>query len=292
LNSLPNDSFGQAVHMLASHVSTICQVIRLREVRTLTGFSRLAPTVRNSEDEAPGTFSVYNSPVKISTQMVPASLIELDDPWLPAVEVYGEGIFLELDNDAVIEWENRAAVKHRIARLQERYEAGKMGYLPRPEPRLVLLHTLAHLVIRQLSFECGYATASLRERVYASASANGTMMSGVLVYTAAGDSEGTLGGLVREGEAPRLFARLLAALQSAEWCSSDPLCRESEGQGSGAMNLAACHACTLLPETSCTLSNRMLDRAMLLGTPKKPELGFFSDLIKFLMKSLISTSKE
>src|SRR5581483_4471967 len=105
----------------------------------------------------------------------------------------------------------------------------------------------------------------------------GDPMAGILIYTAAGDAEGTLGGLVREGEADRLFPNILKALQSSEWCSSDPLCRESRGQGPGALNLAACHACSLLPETSCTLSNRFLDRVLLYGTPDDSDAGFFAD---------------
>lgn len=76
-------------------------------------------------------------------------------------------------------------------------------------------------------------------------------MSGVLIYTAAGDSEGTMGGLVRMGE-PEFLGRTIArALDRARWCSSDPVCIESTGQGPDSCNLAACHSCALLPETSC-----------------------------------------
>lgn len=61
-------------------------------------------------------------------------------------------------------------------------------------PKYILLHTIAHLLIRQLSFECGYTAASLRERIYCNTVNNEYEMSGILVYTASGDSEGTLGG--------------------------------------------------------------------------------------------------
>jgi hypothetical protein len=101
-------------------------------------------------------------------------------------------------------------------------------------------------------------------------------MTGVLIYTAAGDSEGTMGGLVRMG-APGLLERTVArALDQARWCSSDPVCIESRGQGPDNCNLGACHACALLPETSCEQQNRLLDRAMLVGTLEHPESGFFS----------------
>jgi hypothetical protein len=105
-------------------------------------------------------------------------------------------------------------------------------------------------------------------------------MAGILIYTAAGDAEGTLGGLVREGEAARMLSTLIKALQGADWCSSDPLCRESRGQGFGALNLAACHACGLVPETSCTMSNRLLDRLLVVGDPSDAQLGFFSPLLQ------------
>jgi hypothetical protein len=89
-----------------------------------------------------------------------------------------------------------------------------------------------------------------------------------------------------KGEADRLFQTLIKALQNAEWCSSDPLCRESKGQGLGAMNLAACHACALLPETSCVHSNRLLDRALLLGTSNAPVVGYFAQPVMTLMDAM------
>ena len=111
-------------------------------------------------------------------------------------------------------------------------------------------------------------------------------MAGILIYTSAGDAEGTLGGLVREAQLDRMLPTLVKALQTAEWCSSDPLCRESGGQGIGGLNLAACHACALVPETSCVLSNRLLDRTLLLGSPAAPTTGFFSSLIEQVMATM------
>ena len=143
----------------------------------------------------------------------------------------------------------------------------------------MLLHTLAHVLINQLSFDCGYGSASLRERLYCDFTDPSRPMHGFLIYTASGDSEGTMGGLVRQGNPGRLETTLRRALKHAAWCSSDPVCIESKGQGSDNSNLAACHGCCLLPETSCEEGNRLLDRALLIGTPERPALGFFS---KFL----------
>ena len=108
-------------------------------------------------------------------------------------------------------------------------------------------------------------------------------MSGLLVYTAAGDAEGTLGGLVRMGEPGRLEAVIMRALEAATWCSADPVCMEMgarSGQGPDSCNLAACHNCTLVPETACENFNRFLDRGVLVGEIGKRELGFF-DVRKF-----------
>ena len=144
-------------------------------------------------------------------------------------------------------------------------------------PRFILIHTFAHLIMNQLTFECGYSSAALRERLYISSNAS-SPMSGVLIYTADGDSEGTMGGLVRMGKQIYIEPVIKKALDSAKWCSSDPVCMEmgnSKGQGPDACNLAACHNCALVPETACEEFNRFLDRGIVIGTIENPSLGFF-----------------
>jgi hypothetical protein len=100
-------------------------------------------------------------------------------------------------------------------------------------------------------------------------------MAGVMIYTAAGDSEGTLGGLVRMGEYPRLGHLLNMSVTGAQWCSFDPVCADHPGQGPDGLSLAACHACALVPETSCEVANRLLDRQLLVD----PVVGFFTKLV-------------
>ncbi|MGW0816243.1 DrmB family protein [Streptomyces viridiviolaceus] len=218
---------------------------RLREVRALSGFSRVSP----------------------DATVVPADTARRLR-WLPAVEVFGEGVFLTLDRAALTAWEADREVRQRVTGmrtdLDRSFQRDRLEALTGPElaPRFVLLHTLAHLLIRQLSFESGYTTASLRERIYARPEQD---QYGILVYTAAGDAEGTLGGLVRQGEPPRLAETLLRMTEAAAWCSADPLCAEHTGQGFGNLNRAACHACALLPETSCETGNTLLDRALVVG---------------------------
>jgi hypothetical protein len=196
------------------------------------------------------------------------------------VEVFGEGIFLTLDKNELAAWEADTRVRHRVAGmradLDRSFQKDRLETLTGTElsPRFVLLHTLAHLLIRQLSFESGYTTASLRERVYARPEQD---QYGVLVYTAAGDAEGTLGGLVRQGEPPRLAETLLRMTEAAAWCSADPLCAEHTGQGFGNLNRAACHACALLPETSCETGNTLLDRALVVGGERVP--GYLESIV-------------
>lgn len=59
-----------------------------------------------------------------------------------------------------------------------------------PAPRLILVHSLAHALIRQLSLSCGYGSASLRERLYVDT--NEWEMAGLLVFTSSPDADGTL----------------------------------------------------------------------------------------------------
>ncbi|MFG3134426.1 DrmB family protein [Streptomyces tendae] len=230
---------------------------RLREVRALSGFTRVSP----------------------DATAVPADTARRLK-WLPAVEVFGEGIFLSLNPAELAGWEADREVRKRVsgmrADLDRSFQRDRLEALTGPElaPRFVLLHTLAHLLIRQLSFESGYTTASLRERVYARPEQD---QYGILVYTAAGDAEGTLGGLVRQGEPPRLAETLLRMTEAAAWCSADPLCSEHTGQGFGNLNRAACHACALLPETSCETGNTLLDRTLVVGGEHVP--GYLESIV-------------
>ncbi|MEO3875912.1 DUF1998 domain-containing protein [Nonomuraea sp. B12E4] len=246
---------------LESRISRVVVAERLREVRALQGFSRVSPESRMIPVDSSGRRR-----------------------WLPAVEVFGEGIFLTLNEELLKQWEARPEVRARTAGMksdvaksfqQDRVEAFAGSKLL---PRLPLLHTLGHLLIRQLSFESGYSAASLRERVYARAAEDGGQQYGLLVYTASGDAEGTLGGLARQGEPDLLPELLLRLLEQAAWCSADPLCSEHDGQGYGSLNRAACHACALIPETSCEVGNILLDRVMVVGGSGVP--GFFEPVIQ------------
>ena len=231
---------------LPNWTETIEQVIRakrLREVRALTGFTR----IEEAGDKC---------------ELIPASLDPNVD-WLPAYEVFGEGVFLTLNEKSLKEWEPKSEVVDRIQKLT----SGAANLRRNPNvgqisPRLYLLHTLSHLLIRQLAFEAGYPSASLRERLYLTEENSPADMAGVLIYTAASDSVGSMGGLARQTKPEHLISTIAGALRTADWCSLDPVCSESRS-GERGLNQAACHACALMPETSCEMHNLYLDRSLL-----------------------------
>jgi hypothetical protein len=242
---------------VADLISKVMLVTRLREVRALQGFSRILP---------PGGPETM------------APLFTADPNWRPAIEVRGEGLFLLLDQEHVVAWEQQQNVVDRIRDLNRRYGDRARRWGQEPDrvitPRLVLIHTLAHALVDQLALDAGYPAASLRERLYV-----GADMHGFLIYTATTDSAGSLGGLVAQGDPGRLEQAVTSAVARASWCSADPICVETEAQGADGLNLAACHACTLLPETSCEEMNILLDRALLVGSPEDPSFGFFADFL-------------
>lgn len=240
---------GNLAPELSPYLERITLVTRLREVRALEGFTRISPPSPERE---------------LST------LSEERKSWLPAVEVRGEGLFIQLSPDRLQEWERKDVVARRIRALrQEEIPENVEG----KTARFLLLHSLAHSLIRSVSLECGYSVASLRERIY-----SGPQMGGILLYTATPDSDGTLGGLVQQGEEERFRRVIQRAVDEAGWCSSDPLCIRGNASLSEPLNISACHDCLLLPETSCEEFNRLLDRALLVGTPDEPDVGYFRGL--------------
>jgi hypothetical protein len=263
---------------LTTWITKVNLVERLRETRVFYGFDRLEP---NSQP-------LLGMPDSAMRQLFRDPPMQRQEQWLPAIEVFGEGIYIELNEQVISQWQtqNDGWLTNRlndafITRLSGIFQilSPISGADRKWATKYLLVHSLAHILINQFVFECGYSTASLRERLYISAD-DQAPMAGILIYTAAGDSEGTLGGLVRLGRPDRLGAIVRRALSRASWCSADPVCSENlGGQGSRLVNLAACHACTLLPETSCETINQGLDRAMVVGTPDNRRRGFIAELL-------------
>ncbi len=233
---------------------------RLREVRALIGFSRI---------ESPGDLSDIGDINDIS--LAPLSR---DRPkWVPASDIRGEGIFLQFREAAIAHWiqrhpslkayEQQSHLAHTQWRSARNIDNPAENF---PELRYLLLHSFAHALMRQMAIECGYAAASLRERIYSSRRGDDVSMAGILIYTASPDSEGTLGGLVGLGKPDVLGRHIDQALEQIGLCASDPLCAEHHPSQDATLHGSACHACLFSPETSCERGNKYLDRALLVAT--------------------------
>ncbi|MFG0872303.1 DrmB family protein [Aeromonas media] len=246
------------------HISRVLLLERLREVNALLGFTRVeAPEESGDPDERPQR----------------ANLSRNKPDWVPANQVHGEGIFIQFDEEVIVAWESIDAVKHVDKMLRgghtgwrnSRHLDPNEGY---PGIRYAMLHTLSHLLIRELALECGYNAASIRERIYADTTGD-SPQAGILIYTAAADSDGTLGGLVDLGKPESLGRLLEQALNRSKVCSSDPLCSEHDPEKDRSLHGAACHACSLVAETSCEQGNRYLDRSLLVPTLECVDAAFF-----------------
>ncbi|MDW9382502.1 DUF1998 domain-containing protein [Chryseobacterium sp. JV558] len=200
---------------------------------------------------------------------------------LPANETYGEGLFFQFSDDTINKWieDNSQQLEERFFKFLNKEIDGKeqlAGIKQKIKNNGIkhfLIHSFSHIMMRELEFSCGYPTASLKERLYISNTPE-KVMSGVLIFTAEG-SEGSMGGLVSQGEPEKILEILKKGLQRCENCSSDPLCWESDGQGILDLNLSACFSCSLVSETACEEMNLGLDRRVLIDE----EVGFFIKMI-------------
>ena len=245
-------------------------VKKIREVNALVGFTRLtSPEEIDSEGEAP--------------KWVRLARTNRPDPvdFVPASEVRGEGLFIQFRADRIDQWAESVeatALDRELSQANANWRSAR-NLAPRqetyPGARYVALHTFSHLLMRELVLECGYSAASVRERIYSSRPGDPTPMAGVLIYTAAPDSEGTLGGLVALGQGEMLGRMIDQALKRSELCASDPLCAEHTPSNDGSLHGAACHTCVFVPETSCESGNRFVDRASLVSTLTHLDTGLF-----------------
>lgn len=250
----------------SSAISGVLLLERLREVNALLGFTRV-----ESPEEGAGDEAAPRAPLGRSAPS-----------WVPATQVHGEGIFIRFDAAILQTWADKAAVKAVDERLRQGHRGWRhkrnldpqVGY---PGIRYVMLHTLAHMLIRELALECGYNAASIRERIYADVE-DGNDQAGFLIYTAAADSDGTLGGLVELGKPENLGRLLRQALERAHVCASDPLCSEHDPSKDQSLHGAACHACSFVSETSCEMGNRHLDRSLVVPTLENPDSAFFETI--------------
>ena len=245
---------------LHKYFSRVIRVTRLREIKVLLGFTRV---------EAPDPDADKQDNI--------VYLSKTSEKWLPAVDVNGEGVFIEFNRATLDAWNKSKAV----AELSERYEKcydiycssrGWTNTAPR-DAEYVLMHTFAHLLIKEMSLKSGYSSSAIRERIYSS-----DKMSGILLYTGSSDKEGSLGGLVELGHCRKLIPMIKSALENALVCTNDPECLSklpTAQKSSG----AACHSCCMISETACENGNRMLDRALVVPLDEREEQAYFKELV-------------
>lgn len=243
-------------------IASVIQLHRLREVMAVIGFTRL-------EAVTPDINGEYETDVE-------RAQIASEPSWFPAVENRGEGIFVQLREEAVSDWLSRPATIKRLAELaagQQMWTKDRRKDRPFSGGPYILLHTLSHLLIQSLSMRCGYPASSIRERIYSDPE---TGHFGVLLYTGSPDAEGTLGGLVQE--ARHIEDHLVLALWMGGLCSNDPICSQHSPENNLEarwLHGAACHGCTLISETSCEMRNEYLDRALVVPILGVSDAAFF-----------------
>lgn len=246
------------------YFSRVIRITRLREVRVLLGFTRVdAPDP--DADEQPNI-------VKLSKGKT--------DRWLPAAEVNGEGIFIEFNKETLGEWLGSNKIKAISQKYAQSYQefCNSKGWTVTVlrDAIYVLMHTFAHLMIKQMSMSSGYSSSAIRERIYF-----GNNMSGILLYTGSSDKEGSLGGLVELGTIDQITSLMRGAFQEALVCTNDPECMNNLPAGKNS-NGAACHSCCMISETACENGNRMLDRGLVVPIPGREECSYFRKLVSEL----------
>ena len=260
---------------LPDGVARLVLAPKLREVRAQIGFTRLEPTTPDLQGEF--DLRVESAPLGLTTN------------WLPATEIIGEGVFVQLDEASVGAWEERPEVKKRADELRRGYEQWKGTLSPQGQDRApeflgvryYLLHSLSHLLISAISLECGYSASAIRERIYCGPSARDphTPMAAILLSTGSSGTEGTLGGLVEQGR--KIRSHLRRAWELGRLCANDPVCAghsPADDPAERYLEGAGCHGCLFIAETSCERFNRFLDRSLVVPTVgRDPSLAFFRE---------------
>lgn len=249
---------------LQKYFKRIIRVTRLREVRVLLGFTRVDAPDPDADEQAN---IVYLNKGKT-------------EKWLPAAEIHGEGIFIEFNKETIDAWlsdERLSALSDKYAECYREFcESRGWTITVLRDARYVLMHTFAHLLIKQMSMSSGYSSSAIRERIYF-----GDKMSGVLLYTGSADKEGSLGGLVELGTINRLNTLMRDAFQEALLCTNDPECLNNIPAGNNS-NGAACHSCCMVSETACENGNRMLDRGLVVPIAGREKQAYFKSLVEDL----------
>jgi len=256
-------------HSYKKIISNITLVKKVEIVNALVGYSRI------------NTFESENMIDDTENENLKIVSLKRKDGRYVANKSRGEGIFISLSPDMIDKWYQYVLNRDEniLKDIQNKTVLSKYAehsnYI---NPKFYLLHTLSHLLIKELTNSSGYSSSSLKERLYFDEEID---MYGIFIYTSSNDDEGTLGGLVKQGLPSKFFQVLEKAIDDATWCSYDPVCIENKYQGRDSLNLASCHACSLISETSCEFQNVYLDRKLLVGSLTDHSLGFFTGINSF-----------
>ncbi len=255
----------------------------IRVTMVQTGYTReITETLQEKDDDASknllqlrqgkivSRFSRFNDPVN-------------DHRWYLGNQSIGEGIFIHFNpsqknNDLFTNQKTNVAVwkdfhdkvnEHAEKQLKRKLTEEEHDVIDsaktRSNPLFVWWHTLAHQIVSELSIDSGFATTTIKERIYCKRNENGRYTTGILIFVSASGSDGTLGGLtslVNDNILPKIVEKSLERLLT---CSNDPVCSErllNYRRHRG----AACHACIMAPETSCSYQNKFLDRNLMRET--------------------------
>lgn len=243
---------------MKKYFTAIHKIESLPEIQVLRGFTRIKYIDRFELSE--------------NEHLVPIMRNE-NTNWLPGIRNLGEGIFFQFDDHYLMDWEINCKPDEITEEIIKHYnhQRDQLGYSILPiKSKNILLHTFSHAMIKELAAYSGYATTALKERIYCSED-----MQGVLIYTASGDSEGSLGGLIEQADPDKLYPIFIRAIERMMYCSSDPNCSNGELKYRTTANGAACHSCSFVSETSCEWGNQLLDRRLLLNINPGEKKGIF-----------------
>lgn len=255
----------------------ITPIRNIQVTKVQVGYSREIGTTKSMEPEL--------SQTRIGKLITKSCYFEEGNTrWYMGNQMNGEGIFIDIVNSEIDERGGINPIKSESSddlRTWLTINDGMSSLLkasPHNEdlkidvantnPVFVWWHTLCHKLLLNLCVDSGFSVVSFGERVYCKKDKRtGTSQSGILIYTAVTGGDGTLGGLVGLAEEhfmTELFKKTLRGILS---CSNDPVCSERKITRQKREG-ACCHACVLLPETTCAYQNRFLDRNLVSGMMK------------------------
>ena len=228
----------------------ICELISLISIRSLSIAAALCSYSR-VEPVFPGVVFQSGRSKHVTQE-------NQNTKYLPCIKLGGEGFLLDFSEGMLRDYYTSLKQNERFIARIDKHKYALQSFNPFGDNmptsyllyKYVLLHSLSHVLIKQMEAVCGYSAASISERIYCSEDTH----AGIMIYTVSG-TEGSFGGivsLVERGDLPQL---LIEALEKSRFCTNDPVCLNES---------SVCFSCSFLPESSCESFNMLLDRSLLI----------------------------